>query len=261
MRVEHSDLEACLDTVHAVGEASASLDGFMHGGVECLPRLIPSDLTHVSVCDLDSGRRAVVSDVPGAISKRDIDAFNRHFGVNPLVCEHGRNSRARTVRISDLVPDRDFRRSSLYDEYYRAVGINYVMALPVHVDGRELVSFVFNRKDRDFSERDRACSEAIRPLLGDIYRMTRALDDARAAWGVPSSLPPAPAGSPLTSREQEVLRWLGSGKTDKDIGEILGISPRTVHKHLQRIYEKLGVETRTAAVVRGMKHSLASSRE
>jgi len=47
-----------------------------------------------------------------------------------------------------------------------------------------------------------------------------------------------------------VLHWLAGGKTDRDIGEILGISPRTVHKHLQRIYEKLGVETRTAAVMR-----------
>jgi DNA-binding CsgD family transcriptional regulator len=227
-----------------------SLDGFMHGGVTCLPRLIASDLTHVSVCDLDSGRRSVVSDLPGAIAKRDIETFNRYFSVNPLVREHGRNPQACTRRISDLLPERDFRESPLYDEYYRAVGIHYVMALPVHVEGRELVSFVFNRQGQDFSERDRACAEAIRPLLGDIYRMTRALDDARAAWGVPSSLKAAPPGRSLTAREEEVLQWLGSGKTDKDIGDILGISPRTVHKHLQRIYEKLGVENRTAAVVR-----------
>jgi DNA-binding CsgD family transcriptional regulator len=55
---------------------------------------------------------------------------------------------------------------------------------------------------------------------------------------------------PLTAREHEVLQWLAGGKTDRDIAEILSISPRTVHKHLQRIYEKLGVETRTAAVMR-----------
>ena len=54
----------------------------------------------------------------------------------------------------------------------------------------------------------------------------------------------------ITPRELEVLHWLAGGKTDRDIGEILGISPRTVHKHLQRIYEKLGVECRTAAVIR-----------
>ena len=56
----------------------------------------------------------------------------------------------------------------------------------------------------------------------------------------------------ITPRELEVLHWLAGGKTDRDIGEILGISPRTVHKHLQRIYEKLGVECRTAAVVRAL---------
>ncbi len=51
----------------------------------------------------------------------------------------------------------------------------------------------------------------------------------------------------LTAREAEVLSWLAAGKTNRDIGEILGTSPRTVNKHLERIYVKLGVETRSAA--------------
>ena len=60
------------------------------------------------------------------------------------------------------------------------------------------------------------------------------------------------ASLPLTAREREVLRWVAAGKTDRDIAAILAISPRTVHKHLQRIYEKLGVETRTAAAMRAL---------
>lgn len=52
----------------------------------------------------------------------------------------------------------------------------------------------------------------------------------------------------LTSREAEVLYWVSLGKTTKDIAEILGLSPRTVNKHLENIFNKLGVETRTAAV-------------
>ena len=52
---------------------------------------------------------------------------------------------------------------------------------------------------------------------------------------------------PLTRKEAEVLYWVTKGKTGPDIGEILGSSPRTVSKHLEHIYEKLGVETRTAA--------------
>jgi DNA-binding CsgD family transcriptional regulator len=51
----------------------------------------------------------------------------------------------------------------------------------------------------------------------------------------------------LTVREAEVLRWVACGKTNRDVGEILGMSPRTVDKHLQHVFAKLGVETRTAA--------------
>ena len=51
----------------------------------------------------------------------------------------------------------------------------------------------------------------------------------------------------LTARESEVLLWVARGKTNRDIADILGMSPRTVNKHLEHIFEKLGVETRTAA--------------
>jgi DNA-binding NarL/FixJ family response regulator len=51
----------------------------------------------------------------------------------------------------------------------------------------------------------------------------------------------------LTPRETEVLGWLAKGKTNRDIAQILGMSPRTVNKHLEHVFEKLGVETRAAA--------------
>lgn len=57
----------------------------------------------------------------------------------------------------------------------------------------------------------------------------------------------------LTPRELEVLLWVAKGKTNRDIGDILGLSPRTVNKHLEHIYEKLGVETRTAAAALAMR--------
>lgn len=57
----------------------------------------------------------------------------------------------------------------------------------------------------------------------------------------------------LTSRESEVLRWLSCGKSNRDIGEILTISPRTVNKHLEQIFVKLGVENRAAAVARAVR--------
>lgn len=58
----------------------------------------------------------------------------------------------------------------------------------------------------------------------------------------------------LTKRESEVLYWAIKGKTSRDIGDILSSSPRTINKHLEHVFEKLGVETRTAAA------SLAASK-
>jgi DNA-binding NarL/FixJ family response regulator len=55
------------------------------------------------------------------------------------------------------------------------------------------------------------------------------------------------ATAALTPRETEVLSWVAKGKTNRDVGEILGMSPRTVNKHLEHVFEKLGVETRAAA--------------
>ncbi len=51
----------------------------------------------------------------------------------------------------------------------------------------------------------------------------------------------------LTQRETEVLQWVLQGKTNAEIGCILGMSTRTVQKHVEHILDKLGVETRTAA--------------
>ena len=52
----------------------------------------------------------------------------------------------------------------------------------------------------------------------------------------------------LTAREHEVLGWVASGKTNQQIAELLVLSPHTVRTHLEHIYDKLGVHSRTAAV-------------
>jgi DNA-binding CsgD family transcriptional regulator len=57
----------------------------------------------------------------------------------------------------------------------------------------------------------------------------------------------------LTAREAEVLMWVANGKPNRDIAEILGLSPRTVDKHLEQIYAKLGVENRAAAAAMAVR--------
>lgn len=57
----------------------------------------------------------------------------------------------------------------------------------------------------------------------------------------------------LTDRESEVLHWITNGKSNREIAEILSMSPRTVNKHLEQIFPKLGVENRTAAAAIALK--------
>ncbi|CAN7446848.1 response regulator [Pseudomonas sp. LjRoot71] len=97
-------------------------------------------------------------------------------------------------------------------------------------------------------------TEEVLARVASHLRTARILQTARAASQVqPLTLNDEPAYATLsarfqlTEREVEVLRWVACGKTNRDIGDILGLSPRTVNKHLEHVYVKLGVETRTAA--------------
>ena len=97
-------------------------------------------------------------------------------------------------------------------------------------------------------------TEEVLARVASHLRTARILQTARAAsQAQPLTLNDEPAHAmlsarfQLTEREVEVLRWVACGKTNRDIGDILGLSPRTVNKHLEHVYIKLGVETRTAA--------------
>ena len=224
-------------------EAATDAVAFASHGTQQLPRLVASELTTLSVCDLAHNSRSVVGNPGGAISAQDRATFDRFFAEHPLVRFHAGNRRGGAHRISDSLSAAEFRESALYNEYYRRIGIDHVVAMPLFVDRGLLVSFVLNRNRRDFGQRECALLDLVREPLAALYR--NLLVRGREARGF--------AALPVTPREREVLSWLAAGKTDKDIGEILGMSPRTVQKHLQHIYEKLGVETRTAAVVRAME--------
>jgi len=61
------------------------------------------------------------------------------------------------------------------------------------------------------------------------------------------------AAFPVTEREADVLLWIAAGKSNRDIADILGLSPRTVNKYLDQIYEKIGVENRTSAAAKAVR--------
>ena len=106
---------------------------------------------------------------------------------------------------------------------------------PVAAQGREPRTLAVERDERQLVL-------ALQQRTGDddLLIVMREVSDAAVLQALVQSLK-------LTLREAEVLYWVAKGKTNRDIGDILGSSPATVKKHLERVYVKLGVETRTAA--------------
>jgi DNA-binding CsgD family transcriptional regulator len=258
------DLSAALGLLREIGDGCPTPGEFARRGVRLLPALVASEITTLSLCDLATGRRRVVSDPLHAFGRDALAAFDRHFFEHPLVRFHVATHDGGVHRISDSLSDGAFLKTPLYADYYAKVGRDHALALPLHVDARLLVSFVFNRKGRDFSDRERTLLELVRPHLGTLYRQSYALEQAQRALAASGDPAPLPVESPrdvmaaLTPREREVLGWVAAGKTNAQIAQILGAMPRTVAKHLERIYEKLGVETRTAAAMRMVKQAPTS---
>lgn len=343
--------------LHDLSEERLDLEAFAGRGIAGLPTLVASELTTLSICDLAQGKRTVFSNPTGAIGRDELAVFDRFFSAHPLVRYHAQHPHGATRRISDSVPDHRFHRTALYNDYYRRLRIEHVMAMPLFVDRRLLISFVVQRGGRDFDDTDRQLLDLMRPQLGTLFRHALLLERGRVAmarlehlsgqegwcmigidetrcvrrlsdragarlaiccpgekidvgrrlpgavdrWVVETLADPrnalygGPAASltlargdckiainlipdavetdgylllvgrpmrsgapepfadlPITARERDVLKWGAAGKTNAEIAGLLGVSARTIEKHFEHIFDKLGVETRIAAVMRAL---------
>lgn len=146
----------------------------------------------------------------------------------------------RVLSIHDFLTDRQFRQTGLYQEAFRHFGSRYQFAVAVstgsHVGGLTL-------------HRDRPIQDSLRPLLAILApHIERAYGLVKEGESEKALNPTQLTKYGLTMREAEVLVWVVQGKRDSEIGVILGISTKTVSKHMERIFLKMNVETRGAAV-------------
>ena len=137
------------------------------------------------------------------------------------------------LRITDVVSQQAFRRSSFYAMVAKPAGIEHELKLwlpapPGHARFFELA----RGPGPNFCERDRSLLALLRPHLASVR--TRCERRARVEC--------------LTGRELEVLHLVADGLTNREIARRLFISPSTVRTHLEHVFEKLGVRSRTAAV-------------
>jgi hypothetical protein len=172
------DLRAALGALQSFAERSADGASFVAAALEGLTGVIASELTTLSICDLERGTRRVIGRQGESLSAADRAAFDIHFREHPLVRFHSSQPGGPTQRISDCMAMRVFRNSALHSDYYRRIGINYVMALPLRVDDANVISVVFNRSHSDFKDSERAVADAIRQPLAAIYRNLLACENA-----------------------------------------------------------------------------------
>jgi DNA-binding CsgD family transcriptional regulator len=251
-RLGPSDYEAVLDfvaQVHAVGD----MDTFARRAIAGIGALIPSDILTYNEIDTRQQRAYMVEQPAGVITASQVRTFERLAGQHPLIRHYALTRETQPRKISDFLSLSEFRRLDLYQEFFREVAVNYQLAVTIPSSNSVVIGIALNRTLRDFSERDRAVLDVIRPHLAQSYRnaIERAAlrERTEAAERAVRSAPAASLAS-LTSREQEVLVLVADGKTNGQIAGRLSLSPRTVQKHLEHIYDKVGVRTRTAAAMR-----------
>ncbi|HUC57011.1 MAG TPA: LuxR C-terminal-related transcriptional regulator, partial [Streptosporangiaceae bacterium] len=184
----------------------------------------------------------------GCIDTVSMSAFEAHLHEHPLLIHYRESGSGEPAKISDFLSQEQFHRLGLYSEFFRHIPVEYQMAFNLSdtADG-SLTAIALNRAGTDFSEDDRALLTAISAPLGNALRRVRDRHRAKAALM-------GAAGSDglddLTEREVQVLELAARGRTNQAIARTCDVSPRTVAKHLEHIYRKLGVTSRAAAVYR-----------
>lgn len=232
------DAAALLDVVHE-GLSARGTEPFPPDVLRRLDRLIPSD-AFVGYQDADvTGQLEVVElvEVVGQpVSAAIEDAYVALGHQNPLCCRL-RARESRVLRLSDFITGRRLRSLAYYVDVMRPLGIEHGLRLWLPAPPGRARSVYLERSGRDYSARDRTLLALLRPHL---IRIHAAREARRRAGHLPQ----------LTEREGEVLAYVADGKTNAEIATALWISPHTVRTHLENIFEKLGVRTRTAAAAR-----------
>jgi len=142
--------------------------------------------------------------------------------------------------VSDFYSARQWHSTAMYSEMFHPCGMEHELLLCLPAGPLRTVRLLLCRgHGPDFSERDRALLTLLRPHLHQAY-----LDAERARR-------PAPE---LTPRHWELLRLVAAGHTNAQIARRLDVTEKTVGKHLENIYTRLQVSSRTAAVTRAFPH-------
>jgi DNA-binding CsgD family transcriptional regulator len=220
------------------------LEEFQQALVTGLRHAVPSDWVSLNSFGPGEGDQWVIADPPNP--PQYDESWPRLAHQNPLIQRIEATGDGRAYRFSDQVTREEFHALDLYREIYSELGVEYQIAFTLPSERGHLIGVALSRSERDYTDAERDLLNLGRPFLIQAYRNMLAFEALQAA--------PAPTGAlaeaGLTAREAEVLELVAAGQRDQDAASALGLSVRTVQKHLQNSYRKLGVDSRTQAIAR-----------
>ncbi|MEO3808315.1 LuxR C-terminal-related transcriptional regulator [Sphaerisporangium sp. B11E5] len=163
------------------------------------------------------------------------EVTRRNMERHPLIQHYVRTTDRRPLAVSDLTTMRRWRSSAVGSDIRSVTGFYDHVALPLLSPVGTMRAFALGRPDGGFTRQEREFVERLHPVLVTLDRRSR---QARS-----------PAAARLTPREEQVLELVGAGLTRQLAARRLRVSVRTVDKHLESIYRKLGVNSHVQAAL------------
>lgn len=234
-----------LAAVEAIHTEANLLDDFPALVAPWLRRVTESDVAGYGEFDQRTGRRGALIDpvVPEFVQLRA--GYARHRNSHRFWQMDLDFFAGKALRHQDVFTEEEFRRLPIYRDAYEPAGVTAVMQTAWAIAGGRVGFGVHRLGGPSFSEIDRAAFDALVPHL----RRARELVWHRTLKQVDIEKRIALLHPQLSPRQREVLRWIGDGKDNDSIADLLGITSETVKEHLKAIYIQLGVESRLAAAV------------
>ncbi len=225
------------------------IDEFRGELLPAVRRAVPADW--ISLNDIGSDPDTMVGIVEPQIAPPERDVFARYAHENPLIDHYARTHDGRVRRFSDVTTAERLHALNIYIEFYKPLGIEHQLAFTLPHRPERILAVALSRTTHDFTDAECALLERARPFLIQSYRNAIRYSEPRATRAAP--VPPrAPdldrlVALGLTNRQAEVLRLVATGAAEHEIAASLNISYRTVQKHLEQCYRRLGVNSRSQA--------------
>jgi DNA-binding CsgD family transcriptional regulator len=219
-------------------------DGLPWEVLHLLNELVECDCVSVSGQDTPaweffSGRELPDQHWSPAFEAAMEDAYRVHYWDSDSTCAYPDRTGdvVRVTRESDLQSDRVRRSTGMYADFDHQIGVEHEirLCLDTGVPQRTLRLLFTRGRGSDFNDRDLAVLTLLRPHL-------------QAAFAAAQRRRRGPTS--LTARQREILRYVAAGYTNGQISRRLEVSEATVRKHLENIFNRLGVSNRTAAVAK-----------